>query len=368
MKRMSLGLRLAFVLVFLVSMPALPGFAQEGDADPQVHITQVDASAFPRVTVYVSVTDAAGEPLAIDPARIELSENGIPIETTQIQGLGQVEAFTTLLVMDVSGSMNKVGKLETAKSAARQFVRQMRLGDEVGLVTFNTEIAYLQPLTSNQETLIAAITGLTAESDTAMYDGLHEAQRILAPVGGRKAIILLTDGMDNRSQVGLNEIIGGVGPSGLSISAVGLGDPNQQTASTSGIDVGALRSLAAEAGGEYAFANDRQQLTDLYARFARTLQSEYVMSYISPAELHDGFTRDITVSLLDRTGSHELAKYNPGGLIPEVGGPESWTAFFAALAGLVVLLFLPLILGWGRNVFSATTARPKKNTRIRLLD
>ena len=167
----------------------------------------------------------------------------------------------------------------------------------------------------------------------------------------------------------MEDIVEGIGPSGLSISTVGLGDPNQQTATTSGIDENALRILAAEAGGEYAFANDRQQLTDLYSRFARSLQSEYVMSYQSPSELHDGFSRAITVALLDTADSSHLAKYNPGGLIPEVGGAADWGVFFAALMGLIVLLFVPFLFNWGRGMVSGLAPRTKqRKSRIRLLD
>jgi len=42
-----------------------------------VHITQVDNSKFPQVTVYVSATDAKGEPLAVNPDQLQISENGV---------------------------------------------------------------------------------------------------------------------------------------------------------------------------------------------------------------------------------------------------------------------------------------------------
>ena len=50
---------------------------------------------------------------------------------------------------------------------------------------------------------------------------------LLEPVEGRKAIIVLTDGLDNRSKMSPQEVIQLIGPQGLSISIIGLGDPTQ---------------------------------------------------------------------------------------------------------------------------------------------
>ena len=61
--------------LLLVLAPLQTASAQADGA--QVRITQVDNSKFPQVTVYVSVTDANGEPLAVDPSQIQISENGV---------------------------------------------------------------------------------------------------------------------------------------------------------------------------------------------------------------------------------------------------------------------------------------------------
>ena len=371
MMKLRRWLLLSMMLVIVQATPNRMAFAQEGDSSgPVIHITQVDTSQFPLVTVYLSVTDEAGEPIGIDPALLRLEEDGVMIETDQVEGLGQVELFKTLLVVDISGSMNKVGKLDTAKAAATSFVNQMRYGDEVGLLSFNTEVQYVQPLTSNQEAVITSIESLKAESDTAMYDALLEGVAILETQSGRKAIIVLTDGMDNRSTSGPVEVINNIGPAGLSISTVGLGDPAHQDASTSGIDVPALQSLAAQAGGEYAFAIDSEQLQELYRRYARTLQSEYMMTYTSPGELRDGFTRRLSVSLTDAEIAASVADYNPGGLVPEVSAPASWGVFFAALGLLVFLLFVPTIFRYGWSLFEKAgeiRSKPAK-PRIRFTD
>ena len=67
------------------------------------------------------------------------------------------------------------------------------------------------------------------------------------------------------------------------------------------------------------------------------------MTYTSPSSLRDGLNRVLSVSLSEQAAA-VLAKYNPGGLVPEVGQPASWGAFLGMLGFLVLLLFVPTIV------------------------
>ncbi len=366
------NLSIGVVTVLLAAMLFSPAWAQDADpGEPHVIITQIDTSQFPSVTLYISVTDDAGEPVGIDPSRLVIQENGVTIQPDQMQGNAAViDSLTTMLVMDVSGSMYSADKLDTAKDAAKAYVDQMRGGDQTGLMSFNTEITYAQEITADVDRLKAAIDSLIAEKDTAMYDALVEAADLLDPIPGRKAIIVLTDGMDNVSQNDLGNVIARIGPSGLSISTVGLGNPEDQNASLAGIDEPALIELANRAGGEYAYANDAAGLTSLYQRYARVMQSEYVITYTSPGELRDGITRQLTVSLAETGSAAEAAAYNPGGLVPEVGEPASWSVFLTALAVLLAMLFVPVVVGRliSRASSAKLPARRKQKPRIKFKD
>ncbi len=304
----------------------------------QVRITQVDSSRFPEVTVYVSVTDSSGNPLPVNPNQIHIKENGQEVQSEQVSASGAIGPLTTLLVVDVSGSMYDAGKLTAAKAAAEAYVNQMRPGDQAGLVTFNDTVTYRQPITSDRNALIQAIDGLTARGDTAMYDALAQAAKILEPVSGRKAIIVLTDGLDNLSKATPDEVIQSIDAGGLSISTIGLGDP-AKLGINSGLDEAVLQSLASRAGGVYGYANDPNALKGLYEKYGRALQSEYSFTYTSTSGLHDGLNRVLTVSLANTSSAQ--ADYNPGGLLPEVTRGGSWTVFVVLLVVLVGLLFLP---------------------------
>lgn len=345
------------LLLLLVFSSASTVFAQ---SDTQVRITQVDNSKFPTVTVYVSVTNSAGEPVGVDPATIQISENGEKMQIVDARGGGQggqgvAEPLTTMLVIDISGSMDKKNKLTAAKDAAKAYVNQMRADDQAGLMTFDTKTYYVQPVTTDTAALTSAIDGLKTGGDTAMFDALVEAEKALSSVPGRKAIIVLADGLDNHSQNTVDSVIEQIGPSGLTISTVGFGDAS--TASQSGLDEAALKSLAERSGGLYSYAADSQSLSALYQQLGRTLQSEYAITYVSPSTLRDGINRNLTVSL-SGVGATTETNYNPGGVLPEVTG-VSWTLFGLILAGLLLLLFAPLLIVRGTGLFSGMKQKGK---------
>jgi VWFA-related protein len=338
-------LTLGLISSWMLATP-LTAFAQDDSSGLVVRITQVDNSAFPQVTVYVSVTNASGEPVSVNPSQIQLYENGqlMHAQASGIGGTGEVGPLTTMLILDVSGSMNEVGKLEAAKSAAQAYVDQMRAGDQAGLMTFNTVVKYVLPVTADKKALSEAIQGVQAYENTSMYDALSQAVDILQPISGRKAIIVMTDGMDNVSKANADSVVKAIGPGGLTISTIGLGDPDVQN-SNAGLDEEGLRELAERAGGVYAYANDVASLTAVYQQFGRTLQSEYQLTYISPSTLRDGVNRNLTVSIAGQESVTDEAKYNPGGVLPEVTGNVSWPLFIVLLIFLVVLLIVPLFGG-----------------------
>ena len=348
---------LAVAAAVLLALVPLPGAAQS--SGEQIRITQVDNSHFPQVTLYVSVTDAAGNPLPVDPSQIQIFENGALVQAGQVSGAGEIGPLTTLLLVDISGSMNSSGKIQAARDAANAYVDQMRPGDQAGVMSFNTTVTYDQPITTDHSALKQALAALSPHGNTAMYDALVQAEQTLQNVSGRKAVIVLTDGIDNASNQTADSVIGAIGSGGLSISTIGFGDPQLSSGAT-GLDEAALRSLADRAGGIYGYANDPGTLTGIYEHLGRNLQSEYRITYTSPLTLRDGLNRTLTVSLAG-SGSTQV-QYNPGGVLPEVAGGVSWPVFIGLLAALVVLLFVPLLFSRLR----AAPASAKKKVNIKL--
>jgi len=319
-----------------------PVGAQASQANAR--ITQVDVSQFPRVTVYISVTDDGGSPRPVNPKNIHIYENGVLMEPIEISGEGEIGPLTTMLVMDVSGSMNEGGKLQAAKQAALAYIDLLQPGDQAGLMTFNTKVQYPQPVTDNLDLVRNAINSLTADDDTAFFDALIKAEGAFLNLSGRKAIVVLTDGLDNVSRAKSDDVLAGISDGGLSISVIGLGDPEKRGVNA-GLDESGLTQLASQAGGVYAFAEDAATLKRIYENYGILLKSEYRITYETPSELRDGIRRNLRVEIGEAgaagAGSSE---YNPGGVLPEVDTADAWRLFGLLLAGLGLLLIVPVLI------------------------
>jgi len=126
------------------------------------------------------------------------------------------------IVVDTSGSME--WKLAAAQNALRHFVRTLNPRDQFFLIAFSNRAFVLQNFTDNPANLNRAIGLLHAYGRTALYDavvqGLRKVERGRWP---KKALLVMTDGMDNSSSYSLGEAIGAARRAGVLIYTVGLG-------------------------------------------------------------------------------------------------------------------------------------------------
>lgn len=359
------------VLVSIVFILALcctgPAMAQE-PAQPEVRITQVDTGNFPEVVVYVSVEDAAGEPVGIEAERLQLLENGERVEVENVQGIGQALPITTLLLVDVSGSMNVDNKLDAARNAALSYVNTSREIDRIGLTAFNTQVTVVQEITTDKDLVRAGIESLEGIYDTSMLDALMQGISQLKDESGRRAIILMTDGLDNQSQSTLEELLQELEPQDVSVSTIGFGNREHDQEAMSAVNEEMLEVIASAGGGVYSYAEDGESLQEIYNLYGRALRSEYVIRYTSPSGLRDGVNRTIDVRLaavdsMIADPAEQGAVYNPGGVVPESAGMAPWPLFFIILAPLVLLLLVPGVV---RMISGGREKGKKSEGRIRL--
>lgn len=149
------------------------------------------------VTVPVRVTSRNGRPVTdIKQSEFRIFEDG---EQQQIAYFSSIDQpFTVALVLDMSYST--VFKLEDIQAAALLFVSQLRPEDRVTVVAFDEKPRVLCKPTNDRKVLKLAIEGIRVGSGTSLYDALDVAiARQLADVEGRKAVVLLSDGVDTQS-------------------------------------------------------------------------------------------------------------------------------------------------------------------------
>jgi Ca-activated chloride channel homolog len=126
------------------------------------------------------------------------------------------------VVVDTSGSMS--WKLAAAEAALRHFVRTLNPNDQFFLIAFSDRAFLLQGFTDNPADLSRAIGLLHAQGQTALYDAVVQGlQKVEQGRWPKKALLVMTDGMDNASSNSLNDAIQAGRRGGVLIYTVGIG-------------------------------------------------------------------------------------------------------------------------------------------------
>ncbi len=106
-----------------------------------------------------------------------------------------------LLLVDASGSMSEEFKVASARRAAGQILDVLGPEDQVALAGFDSRYWGVVAFTSDKEAVRRGLASVTPFGSTALHDALDKAAHDIASHGeGRRAVIVLTDGVDTSSQ------------------------------------------------------------------------------------------------------------------------------------------------------------------------
>jgi Ca-activated chloride channel family protein len=118
-----------------------------------------------------------------------------------------------VLVFDKSGSMNAMGKLSNAKKGALEIASMLGDEDSLGLLVFSDKAAWAEKpvkMKDGRDKVKTAVNEIFAEGETALYDTIDQAYQYLGADPQPdliSAVVVLTDGEDNKSTLKLNELI-----------------------------------------------------------------------------------------------------------------------------------------------------------------
>lgn len=204
------------------------------------------------------------------------------------------------LLVDVSGSVNS--RFDFEQEAATTFMKQtLRAGfDKAFVVGFNSHTQMAQDFTDDYARLYWAVHRLHSGGGTALYDAIYHAckEKFLKdrpdhPV--RKAIIVVSDGEDNQSEVTKAQAIEMAQRAEVIIYAISTDDSGLVMRGDK-----VLEQLAEATGGRAFFPFRMKDITHSYAAIEDELRSQYVVSY-KPADFDaDGRYRSIEISSLKK--------------------------------------------------------------------
>ena len=206
------------------------------------------------------------------------------------------------LLVDTSSSMEE--QMPQARQAALDFVAKLRPGDIAEVVSFDSRVEVLQPLTADRKALQDAIGRLRAGGSTALYNATYIAlnqQSKTRPASTddirRQVIVVLSDGEDTSSLVSYEEVLDLAKRSETAIYTIGL--QPKDAAQSKGFREAefVLRQFAQETGGRAYFPSRVEDLKDVYGQIHDELYSQYAMGYASKNSRRDGGWRRIVVQV-----------------------------------------------------------------------
>lgn len=282
-----------FVMLTLAIAPV--GASNLAATQDSLHLVynQVDAAQFPDIVSLVTVTNARGLIVGkLNENNFEVQEDGVRELPILVEELPAGETgINVVLTIDRSESMTGQ-PIADAKAAATTFVGLMQRLDRSAIVSFNQTPWTEHPFTGHIDSLKKAIEPIYATGYTAVFDAIIHSVELMTDDLKNRAIILLTDGADNRShhtfQEALNALIGHE----IRAFTIGLGlkrDSDEEHV---------LIDLAQQTGGLYFYSPTSSQLEEIYRAISQLLHHRYRISYTTHNPARDSTLRHVRIEVL----------------------------------------------------------------------
>jgi Ca-activated chloride channel homolog len=233
-------------------------------------------------------------PLSLTREDLTILEDGVAQSIDVFQEA--VLPVTFMLALDSSGSMKR--SAEQAQEAAREFITAMRPEDRVGMILFSNKSNLLHLPTDRRDYSLEAIDKYVADGGTALYDALYDSLAQLAPVEGRRVVVVVTDGRDeNAASTGpgslrtWDEVLQKLEQTEATVYAVGIGSRVEQVR---------LQQLARKSGGAAYFPTSVSSLAADYHKILDEIRRRYIIGYQSTNHTRDGGWRLVDIQTREK--------------------------------------------------------------------
>jgi Ca-activated chloride channel family protein len=245
------------------------------------------------VVLSATAVDRHGRPVTdLRQAEFRVLEDGRP---QRLEHFSEAETLPArlLVLVDASGSMTGGVKTTSVKMAVTQMLAGMQPGDEVALAGFDHQYWGLVPFTTDRDRILRAMGQIQPFGSTALHDALDHAARDLATWGeGRRAVVVVTDGVDTSSQLRPDDVLARSRALDVPIYAVSVVSPvddpeskmftgrERPAAATAGTEV--LEKYARLSGGASFTVSDLGGLQRAAATILGELKHQYRLGYDPP--------------------------------------------------------------------------------------
>lgn len=225
------------------------------------------------------------------------------------------------IVLDISGSVRD--EWGSIKFSTRKFAENLKPEDQFALVTFNTETRLKMNWSRNHDRIDPILTSVFCKGNTNLWDALWVVcNDLFKGVTEKKAIIIMSDGLDNGSSVSYEEALSAAVHSEAAVYVVSKTQAVKEAIIAASRNAGyydyipqeafmqadlAMRKFAWETGGRVLYPNSFGQLGNVYADVDEELRNQYTVGYLSSNQAKDGSYRKIQV-LVDAPDAYVSAR------------------------------------------------------------
>lgn len=202
-------------------------------------------------------------------------------------------------VFDTSASMHN--KMQKSREAVSTFLKTAVRDDEFFLVEFNDHVNMRTDFTKDVEEVERQLAYIQPTGRTALLDAIDlSIHHMRQATNTRRALIIVSDGGDNRSRRTVGEIKSLVKEADVQIYAIGIFDPIEVRMLTPEDAAGPalLKNLAKQSGGHLYEIENLNQLAGVASKIGEALRTQYVLGYYPTQSKHDGKYHKVEVKLV----------------------------------------------------------------------
>jgi VWFA-related protein len=277
----------------------------------------------PRVVVQLSAVDKEGRPVeGLKPEDLRVTVEGQAQPLLAFSKRTE-EPLHVVIMLDASASQE--GVLPFAQEGADRLVPALLMrggANDAAVVSFTGDVKVVQGLTADAGAVRRAIASVefvpppgyvpggiivgrppkandpaTRAGSTALWDALvGVCDEVFARAKpGRRAVVLVTDGVDTSSRVRLDKAVERLLREGVAVYSVGLGDEKN----FEGVDELAVRKISERTGGRARFPKKHSNLPDAFEQIRRELLNSYALTFVAPTALRTGKSLKLRVELVN---------------------------------------------------------------------
>jgi VWFA-related protein len=266
-------------------------FAITEDKIPEKPATFEEGNGPTRKLVEVAPSD--GKPQVADAGSGEQDS----IDGSNVEGARKFAGANVFILFDTSNYMYR--GFVFAQDAIADFIRSLEGVSKVALYSYSRDLSKVTALTPDRSQVLRGVRNTVAGDDAALYNGLLMTVKDAAPLTGRKAIVVFSNGPDNASLVPPEDVAELAQSTGTMIYMI-----STQQAESEPVSTAVFERMSKATGGKAYFSKGWQDEKQAFASIRDDLANLYTISYY-PAQNPNHGWRSISVKLIGKN----LQKY-----------------------------------------------------------